>query len=234
MDSLSELVTLLNSTDKKLFRQFLQRKNKRNDVKNLQLFDLIKTDDINDLNKLYDPEKNNDAYHALRKRLQDNLLLFLSQKTFESSHSETYDALRLVVVGRFLLENDVVRIAFKCLDKAERLAEHLEQFNLLNELLLLKLQYAHLPGAEDLEALTARFLQNQSHMQREARLNMAYAFLRQELQEIHLKGKIVNLTALIITTIRKYKISVPDLMTYKSIYQILFIANEYAAIQQNY
>jgi hypothetical protein len=63
---------------------------------------------------------------------------------------------------------------------------------------------------------------------------MAYAFLRQELQEIHLKGKIVNLTALILTTIRKYKISAQDLMTYKSIYQILFIANEYAAIQQNY
>jgi hypothetical protein len=84
------------------------------------------------------------------------------------------------------------------------------------------------------KALTARFLQNQSHMQREAKLNMAYAFLRQELQEIHLKGKIVNLTALMITTIRKYKISIQDLMTYKSIYQILFIANEYAAIQQNY
>jgi hypothetical protein len=27
---------------------------------------------------------------------------------------------------------------------------------------------------------------------------MAYAFLRQELQEIHLKGKIVNLTALLL------------------------------------
>jgi hypothetical protein len=234
MDAIQELTNLLNSTDKKLFRQFLQRKNKRGDVKNLQLLDLIETDDINGLNKLYNPEKNNDAYHALRKRLQDNLLLFLSQKTFESNHSDTYDALRLVVVGRFLLENDVVKIAFKCLDKAERLAEHLEQFNLLNELLLLKLQYAHLQGAEDLEALTARFLRNQSDMQREAKLNMAYAFLRQELQEIHLKGKIVNLTTLMMTTIRKYKISEQDLMTYKSIYQILFIANEYAAIQQNY
>jgi hypothetical protein len=104
-------------------------------VKNLQLLDLIETDDINGLNKLYNPEKNNDAYHAFRKRLQDNLLLFLSQKTFESNHSDTYDALRLVVVGRFLLENDVVGTAFKCLDKAERMAEHLEQFNLLNELL---------------------------------------------------------------------------------------------------
>ena len=233
MDSLSELINLLNSTDKRLFRQFLQQKNKRFDVKNLQLLGLIGTDDIDGLNKLYESKKNNDAYHALRKRLQDNLLLFLSKKTFESN-ADTYDALRLLVVGRFLLENDVIRIAFKCLDKAEQLAEHLEQFNLLNELLLLKLQYAHLPGAEGLEPLTARFLQNQSHMQREAKLNMAYAFLRLELQEIHLKGKIVNLTTLMITTIRKYKISAQDLMTYKSIYQILFIANEYAAIMQNY
>jgi hypothetical protein len=233
MDPLSELINLLDNTDKKLFRQFLKVKNKRLDVKNLALLDLIETDDIHGINKLYDPKKNKDAYHALRKRLQDNLLLFLSQKTFESN-TDTYDALRLLVAGRFLLENDVFKIGFKCLDKAERLAEHLEQFNLLNELLLLKLQYAHLPGAEDLDALTARFLRNQAAMQREAKLNMAYAFLRRELQEIHLEGKIVNLTALVITTIRKYKISVQELMTYKSIYQILFIANEYAAIQQNY
>jgi len=234
MDSLSELTSLLDNSDRKLFKQFLQRKNKRSDVKNLQLLELIETDDISGLKKLYKPGNNKDAYHALRKRLQDNLLLFLSQKTFEGNHSDTYDALRLLVVGRFLLENDVINVAFKCLDKAERLAEHLEQFNILNELLLLKLQYAHLPRAEDFEVLTARFLQNQSHMQREAKLNMAYAFLRKELQEIHLKGKVVNLTALTLTTIRKYQISVRDLMTYKSIYQILFIANEYAAIQQNY
>lgn len=234
MDSILELTNLLNSNDKKQFRQFLQRKNKRSDVKNLQLLDLIETDDIYSLNKLYTSKQNNDAYYALRKRLQDNLLMFLSQKIFESNHSDSYDALRLLVVGRFLLENDVVKTAFKCLNKAEQLAENLEQFNLQNELLLLKLQYAHLPGAEDLQTLTSRFLQNQSNIQREARLNIAYAFLRQELQEIHLKGKIVNLKALMLTTIRKYKISVQDLMTYKSIYQILFIANEYAAIQQNY
>ena len=234
MDSILELLNLLNTADKKLFKQYLGRKNKRNDVKNLQLLNLIETDDIDGLNSLYNSEKNNDAYYALRKRLQDNLLLFLSQKTFESSLSDTYDALRLVVVGRFLLENHVIKTAFKCLDKAERLAEHLDQFNLLNELLLLKIQYAHLPEAEDFEELTTRFLKNQSDMQREAKLNMAYAFLRKELQEIHLEGKIVNLTSLILITIRKYKISEQDLMTYKSIYQILFIANEYAAIQQNY
>jgi uncharacterized protein YlxP (DUF503 family) len=234
MDPLSELTNLLTPNDKTLFRQFLQHKNKRSDVKNLQLLSLIETDDIIGLNKLYSSSKNKDAYHALRKRLQDNLLLFLSQKTFENNHSDTYDALRLVVVGRFLLENDIVKTAFKCLDKAEKSAKHLEQFNLVNEILLLKIQYAHLSEAEDLEALTLRFLENQSKMQRDAKLNMAYAFLRQQLQEIHLKAKVINLKALMATTIEKYQISVQDLMTYKSIYQILFIANEYAAIQQNY
>ncbi|WP_239495076.1 hypothetical protein [Pedobacter yulinensis] len=228
------MICLLDTNDKKLFRQFVQRKNKRNDVKNLQLLNLIETDDITGLDTLYPPKKNKDAYHALRKRLQDSLLLFLSQKAFESSHSETYDALRLVVAGRFLLENDVAKVGFKCLDKAERLAKDLEQFNLLNELLLLKLHYAHLPEAEDFEALTERFLRNQADMQCEARLNMAYAYLRQELQQIHLKGKVVKLNTLMLTTIRKYGISERDLMTYKSIYQILFIANEYAAIQHDH
>ncbi|AMR30701.1 hypothetical protein A0256_04335 [Mucilaginibacter sp. PAMC 26640] len=234
MDGLLELTSLLNNTDRKLFKQFLRDKNKREDVKNLQLFNLVETDDITAFDKLYKSYKNKDAYYALRKRLQDNLLLFLSQKTFESNHSDSYEALRLLVVARFLSENELVKIAFKCMDKAEAIAESLEQFNLLNELLLLRLQYAHMPGAEDLDTLTARFLRNQAEMQREARLNMAYAYLRQELQEIHLNGKIVNLTTLMLATIRKYKISKQDLMTYKSIYQILFIANEYAAIQQNY
>ncbi|OOQ61549.1 hypothetical protein [Mucilaginibacter pedocola] len=234
MDAISELLKLLNSNEKKLFKQFLKEKNTRTDVKNLALLKLIETDDINSTNKLYNSQKNNDAYHALRKRLQDNLLLFLSQKAFESNNSDTYDALRLVVVARFLLENDIPKIAFKCLDKAERLAIQLEQFNLLNELLLLKLQYAHLPGAEALDALTTRFTQNQQAMQREAKLNIAYAFLRQGLQQIHLQGKIVNLTDLVITTIRKYRIAMEELMTYKSVYQILFIASEYADIQRNY
>ncbi|GAA4931613.1 tetratricopeptide repeat protein [Mucilaginibacter defluvii] len=234
MNSLSALLTLLDNADRKLFKAFLQQKNKRNDVKNLRLLNLIETDDISNANKLYKSAKNKDAYHALRKRLQDSLLLFLSRKTFERNQSGAYEALRLLVVGRFLLENDMPAIAFKSLEKAERLATSLEQFNMLNELLLLKLQYAHVPGAEDLDVLTKRFMQNQSAMQCEAKLNMAYAFLRQELQQIHLKWKVVNLSSLMVSVIRKYKISRQDLMTFKSIYQILFIANEYAAIQQNY
>ncbi|WDF67580.1 hypothetical protein PQ465_14870 [Sphingobacterium oryzagri] len=234
MDTLSELIGLLNDTDELDFKQFLKHKNKRNDVKNIDLFDLIKTDDINAQKSLYKKAKNKDAYHALRKRLQDSLLLYLSQKTFESDSSEWYDALRLLVVARFLFEHDLTKLALKCLGRAAKIAEKLEQFSLLHDIYLLRLQYVHLQDAQELEQLTERFLSNQAHMQCEAKLNLAYAFLRRELQEVNLKGKIVNLTGLILATLRKYKIALSELMTYKALYQILYIANEYAAIYQNY
>lgn len=234
MDALATLINLLGDQDKKDFKAFMRKKNKRHDVKNILLFELLNTDDINGLEKLLKKTKSRDSYHALRKRLHDNLLLFLSQKTFESNNSQASEVMRLIVVSRFLLENDVDKTAFKCLVKAEQIATKLEQYNLLNDILLLKINYAHSEASENLEDLTTRFMVNQQHMQREAKLNLAYAFLRQEMREVNLKGKVVNLATLMLGTIRKYQIAVKDLMNYKSIYQILFIANEYAAIHQDY
>ncbi|WP_232046989.1 hypothetical protein [Sphingobacterium daejeonense] len=97
MDTLQELVNVLDKQDKIDFKTYLNRKNKRNDVKNIKLFNLIETDDIKSLDKIYKNFKNKDAYHALRKRLQDSLLLFLSQRTFENSNDEIYDILRNIV-----------------------------------------------------------------------------------------------------------------------------------------
>ncbi len=67
IDPISDLLLLLDNDDKKSFKAFLKRKNKRNDVKNVRLLEIIETDDINKLKKLYDPTKNRNAYHALRK-----------------------------------------------------------------------------------------------------------------------------------------------------------------------
>ncbi|MCT1526565.1 hypothetical protein [Sphingobacterium hotanense] len=234
MDDLLQLIDLLNNQDKADFKSFLNRKNKRKDVKNIRLFNFLETDDIKSINKLYSGQKNKDAYHALRKRLQDNVLQFLSQRAFESKDSAVYEILRNLVVARFLLENSAAKIGLKCLDRAERLAVQEEQFGLVNEVFLLRMQYAHLDSELALDRLLDRFTLNQTHMQREAKMHMAYAYLRRELQEIHLKGKIVNLTELIEATLKKYQIAVLDLMNYKSLYQILYIANEYAAINQNY
>lgn len=234
MDSIVELISVLDNDDIKDFKSFLKKKNKRNDVKNIRLLEILETDDINRLKKLYGSSKNKDAYHALRKRLHDSLLLFISNKTFERDNSEAHEALRLLIVGRFLLENDLIKPGFKCLQRAEQKALLLEQFSLLNEILQVRLQYAYLESHPELELLVDRFRVNQHKMQQEAKFQIAYAFLRVELQDIHLKGKIVDLNKLVLDTIGKYDISLHELLSFKSLYQLLFIANEYATIHQNY
>ncbi|WP_104380860.1 hypothetical protein [Sphingobacterium sp. HMA12] len=234
MDSIVELIGTLNHEDIKDFKGFLKKKNKRNDVKNIRLFEILETDDINRLKKLYGSSKNKDAYHSLRKRLHDSLLFFISNKTFERDNSEAHEALRLLIVGRFLLENHLIKPGFKCLQRAEQKALLLEQFSLLNEILQVRLQYAYLDSNPDLELLVDRFRVNQHKMQQEAKFQIAYAFLRVELQDIHLKGKIVDLNKLVLDTIGKYDISLRELLSFKSLYQLLFIANEYAMIHQNY
>ncbi|WP_294184719.1 hypothetical protein [uncultured Sphingobacterium sp.] len=233
-DAISGLLLMLKDNDKKDFKAFLKRKNKRNDVKNIRLLEIIETDDINRLKKLYGPAKNRNAYHALRKRLHESLLFFLSNKVFERDNSEAHEALRLLVVGRFLLESQLIKIGFKCLQRAEDKALLLEQFSLLNEILQTRLQYAYLNPSVNLELLVDCFAENQRKLQQEAKFQIAYALLRAELQQIHLKAKIVDLNKLIMDTLSKYSISLDDLLSFKSLYQLLYIANEYAAIHQNY
>lgn len=234
MDNLKDLVNLLNSQDLKVFKAELRRRNKRLDTKNFQLLKLLETDDIKDEKKIYSDAKNKDSYHALRKRLSDNLIEFLSNRTYMQHNRETHEALRLLVVSRFLMENDVAKIAYRCLNKAERIAKEFEQFTVLQEILLLRLQYAHLNREEDLELLNLKIQENLQKIQQEAKLNFVYALFRKRLQEIHLEGKIIKLDDFIDEIIKVYDVRLQEMMSYKSLYHLLFIVNEYAAIQQNY
>lgn len=234
MDALSELISLLNTNEIKEFKLFLKKKNKRNDVKNIELFSILKTDDLIKLEKLYGSDKNKDAYHSLRKRLYESLILFLSNKTFEKNHSQAHEALRLLVVSKFLLENSLHKPAFKCLQKAEKKAEELELYSLLHEILQTKLQYIFLNEKESLEVLINKILKNQELLNKETRFNMAYAVIRQAFKNTQTNGEIINLTDLITQIAKTYHLKPTDFFNYKSIYQILHLANEYANIQQNF
>jgi hypothetical protein len=101
------------------------------------------------------------------------------------------------------LEHNLTKTAFKCLAKAEARALPLEQFSLLNEIYVTRIQYAHLNPTEDLNALVKKYQINTQQMQREAQLNIGYALLRKELHDIHLKGKVVDFRTLVLGTVKK-------------------------------
>ncbi|WP_128414829.1 hypothetical protein [Flavobacterium sp. Root186] len=224
----------MNYTDKKAFIQYLSKKNKRKDTGNIELFNSLKTDDIKFNKKVLEDKKSTDAYHALRKRLYDNMISFMANRSFENDSSEENTILRFIVVSRLFFEHKLIKTAFKCLAKAEEIALNIEHFNLLNEIYLTQIQFAHFNLSEPIEKIIAKFKANKKQLEYEEQLNLGYAVLRRELAAIYHEGRIIDLQALIKNTIETHEISLKQGLTFKSLYQILFIANEYASINNNY
>jgi len=234
MNALHEVIHLINDEDNKAFIAYLSKKNKRKDVGNIALLNSIKTDDINVKKKSFPDKKSIDAHHALRKRLYDSLVEFLSNRTFENDTSEEHAVLRLLVVSRLFFEHKLTKAAYKCLAKAEAVALGLEHFSLLNEIYHTQIQYANLNPALPLDEVVLKFKDNRHKLQHEEQLNIGYALLRRELAAIYHEGRIVDFQTLIKNTIEANGISLKQALTFKSLYQILFIANEYASINSDY
>jgi hypothetical protein len=234
MNALQEISNMMNDTDKKAFIQYLSKKNKRKDSGSIALFNSLKTDDINIRKKVFEDKKSTDAYHAVRKRLYDNMVNFMASRSFENDTSQENTILRLIVVSRLFFENKLIKTAFKCLEKAEEIAMNIEQFSLLNEIYLTQIQFAHFNLAEPIEKIIEKFKANKKQLEYEEQLNLGYAVLRRELAAIYHEGRITDFQLLIKNTIETHSISLKQGLTFKSLYQILFIANEYASINNNY
>ena len=232
MNAINEIINLMDNYDIKAFEVHLKEKNKRNDVQNIKLFKLIETDDLNAINKIYGT--NNAAYHALNKRLYDNLVQFMANRTFVNNTGEAHEVLRLLVVSRLFLEHKLTKTAFKCLAKAEAKAIDLEHFSLLNEIYHTQIQYAHLNTQLLLDDVIKKFNANKEKLNREEQLNLGYALLRRELAEIMHKGKVIDFREFILGIMGSLGVSLNEILTFKSLYQILFIANEYASLNSNF
>jgi len=234
MNALQEIANMMNETDKKAFIHYLSKKNKRKDVSNIELFNSLKTDDINIQKNIIKDKKSTDAYHALRKRLYDNMIDFMANQTFENDISQENAILRLIVVSRLFFEHKLTKTAFKCLAKAEEIALNIEQFSLLNEIYLTQIQFAHFNLSEPIEKIISKFKANKNKLEYEEQLNLGYAVLRRELAAIYHEGRIVDFQSVIKNTVETHGISLKQGLTFKSLYQILFIANEYASINNNF
>jgi hypothetical protein len=158
----------------------------------------------------------------------------MANRTFVNNTGEAHEVLRLLVVSRLFLEHKLTGTAFKCLAKAKAKAFDLEHFSLLNEIYHTQIQYAHLNPQLSLDRLIEKFTANKAKLDREEQLNLGYALLRRELADIMHKGKVIDFRDFILNTMGSLGVSLDEILTFKSLYQILFIANEYASLNSNF
>ncbi|NER14957.1 hypothetical protein GWK08_15985 [Leptobacterium flavescens] len=233
MNLLESMIPSLSDEEKKSFVLYLRQKNKRADTKNIALFRLLEKRKKDLSTELY-TNGNGPAYHSLRKRLFENLIDFIAQQNFSRDKSEEMDIQKLILAANYLFEQKQYQVGVKTLDKAEKKAEKLELFSVLNDIYNLQIQFSHFYSDTPLKIITQKFRVNQKRVLNEQRLNMGYAILREELKKLQFEGKVVDLQQLIENTIEQLQISLKEVLTFKSLYQIMFITNEYAAISKEY
>ncbi|NAS31580.1 hypothetical protein GTQ40_11400 [Flavobacteriaceae bacterium R38] len=234
MNDLNKIIHVLSVEEKKSFISHLKEKNKRHDTKNIAFFRLLDSGTSKDWEtKLYET-KNRPAYNALRKRLYDNLIEFIANRDFELDYSTEKSSLKLVLAAQTFIEKKLPEIAFKILRKAENKALKTDAFKVLNEIYQLQIQYAHLGVSTSLEALISKYNKNKKKVFQEEQLNLGYAYLRKQLNNINYQGNTVDFQEIINKTIDRFNISFKDTLSFKSLYQIMFITNEYAHLNNNY
>ncbi|NRD21623.1 hypothetical protein HNV10_00115 [Winogradskyella litoriviva] len=236
MIEINSIISTFSSEEHQKFVNYLQQKNKRKDTKNVQLFKLIAAgieDSKSICKKLYNTEKSN-AYHALRKRLFQSLIDFTANKNLEDENSVDMQIVKYILASRtFLLQNNF-KIAYKILDKAERLADEHLLFPMLNEIYHTKIQYASNYPKIDLNELILKQKENQKKHQLEDQLNIVYAKLKSVLNEITYQGKVIDFEVELEKILTEHNIKLDSSLSFKSLYQILAIAHFSALVTTKY
>lgn len=239
MIDLGNLIAILSEEEQQNFIRYLEKKNKRNDTKNIQLFKLLgKSDGPEDLCwAIYKSDKKA-AYHALRKRLYHALIDFIANIKLEEENSVDMQLIKYILAARSFLQHEQFKMAYKILDKAEVLAKAHHLFPILNEIYHTKIQYAHTYPSVDLNTLTTTFKINQKKLFNEDQLNIVYAKIRQTLNNINHKAEVVDFQSLLDKTVSEYNIDFNTSLSFKSLYQLMaivsisaFVTNDYLKIE---
>ena len=236
MIEIKSIINTLSTEDHQKFVNYLQQKNKRKDTKNIQLFKLLaySTYDSKAICKqLYKVDKSN-AYHALRKRLLQSLIDYTANKNLEDENSIDMQIAKYILASRtFLLQNNF-NIAYKILDKAERLADEHSLFAIRNEIYHTKIQYAPNYPKINLEDLINKQKANQKKHQLEDQLNIVYAKLKSILNKVAYQGNVIDFESELEHLLKAHHIEINTSLSFKSLYQILAIANISAFVTKKY
>lgn len=230
MKTLLTIISIFSEEEQQEFLRYLQKKNRRGDAKNTTLFKLLVQGKMEGLDVTLYGKASRNAFHALCKRLQDNVLDFIASKSFAVDTNEEMEILKLLLAARIFFEHKHYKIAFKTLEKAEKNAQQLDVYSILTEVFHTKIQYAHLHPKLELSAVIEEAQQNLKHFQQEQHLNMAYATIKANL---HTTTK-QSINDIISEAFSAFNIEISKMLTYKSLFQIMSSITAAARLQSNF
>ncbi len=235
MNDLNTMVSSFSKEDQNAFISYLNKKNKRTDTKNIQLFKLLLNTELSSKAiciKLYGTNKK-DAYHALRKRLFQSIIHFSANTSLEEENSLQMDVIKYLLASRNYLHQKQFKVAYKILNKAESVAIEHHLYALLNEIYYTQIQYANSLPFINLNEVIEKFNINKDKHHLEDQLNIVYSKLKQKLNRTS-SNTTEDFQTLLNKTLNEYDITVIDTMSFKSLYKLLSIISISAFATNSY
>ena len=236
MIPLSDIIRSMSSEEQGKFMSFLKKNKKNTDSHKLKLYKLIKEEKVNPKligAKLYG-NGSIAAYHQLRKRLFSEIVDFIANERFNLEEEHVLVVKKLILTSKHLIENKNYKTGFKLLKKAEEKAADENEVELLNEIYNLSIQFAHYNPAKELESVVRKLETNRSQMIEESNLNMAYATVKEKLEEFHKLGVEIDFNKVLEEVFERFQISEKSGSNYKTLYQLVQIIAADANVTKEY
>lgn len=198
----SLLLSMLTSLDDKElgeFRKYLEYNGKSKNRKDIQLLELVlQHDDENSdliVQELYDVDaeeaksaKLKNTFYQWRKILLTHLEDFCTQRLYDDKYGMGY--FKYYLLGKFLFERKKYRAALKYTKKAEQFGEKTDDFNLLDRVYMLQLDYAYiLQDSIDVPELLEKVQKNDELRILENKTLLKYNVLNHEVHKFKQSGE---------------------------------------------
>jgi hypothetical protein len=230
MSDLATLISVLNKSEHSDFVRYLTSRNKRHDVRNIDLFKAV----IGGREAILKDELGFNAYNVLAKRVSDRLLDFIASKTLSEEATEEIAIIKMILVARKLFLYDKIKLGFRLITKAEKAAISLRHFTLLNEIYHTMIEYSYLELSPNQEELFKKFESNKAEFIAQQQLNMLYAVVKKAFNDAEFKGDTVDLELLLEENYERFGISDQVAHNFQTLYQLAQIADIAGAYQKKY
>lgn len=228
MDDLKEVILLMPDRDKNNFTRFLHVGMEKDNRDDLALFQKLLLEDrpkkgkeFREKKETKNQKKEKDAYHQNRKRLMEKLTDYYVMKSHKEDITGASKVMGLMTVSKYLFEAKMNRLGWKMIRKAEKLGWESDQYNLLNSIYLIMIEYADSFHATDIKTLIRKKTEAYRLAQQEESILMATQIIKQKLHEVKTNGKSLNFSAYLNTISKKFKISEAMFQNPKHLFNII-------------
>ena len=230
MISINDLIFIQNPKERTAFINFLEKRNKRHDTRNISLYkDYLKGDEKYLLNEI-----SSNAYNALKKRLTDQLIAFLASNFLSSELSAENQVIKLIAISRKLFSSNRIHTGFILLKRAEKIALTLDHHSLLNEIYHSMIEHSHKSPKSDHVSLFKKLEKNNEQFIAQERLSVLYASMHHQFNAGDFNILPSSLHKMYDAGLKTFGINPELALNFRSLNQLCILTDLYASQTKNY